>query len=61
MGTNLQLSSAYHPQTDGQTEVEHRSIGNLLRCVIKDHELAWDWILPLVEFALFSAKNRTTG
>ena len=46
LGTNLSYGSAYHPQTDWQTEVVNRSLGNLLRCLTKQYSQTWDTILP---------------
>ncbi|CAM8905489.1 unnamed protein product [Rhodiola kirilowii] len=61
VNTQLSFSSAYHPQTDGQTEVVNHSLGNLLRCLVGDHPKAWDQRLPQAEFAHNHAVNRTTG
>lgn len=61
MGTKLRFSSAYHPQTDGQTEVVNRSLGNLLRCLVGEHIKAWDTMLLTAEFAYNSSVNRSIG
>ncbi|PKU83407.1 RNA-directed DNA polymerase [Dendrobium catenatum] len=59
--TELNLSSAYHPQTDGQTEVVNRTLGNMLRCLVQDHPKKWEEVLSQAEFAFNSMPNRSTG
>ena len=61
MGTKLKYSTASHPQTDGQTEVTNRTLGTLLRALIKTNSKAWDLLLPHAEFAYNMAPSRTTG
>ncbi|GKA28425.1 putative reverse transcriptase domain-containing protein [Tanacetum coccineum] len=61
VNTQLNFSSAYHPQTDGQTEVVNRSLSNLLRCLVGDHVKAWDQKLCQSEFAYNHAVNRSIG
>lgn len=61
LGTNVCLSQAYHRQSDGQTEVINRSLGNLLRCLTQEHGSSWDSILAQAEFAYNDSVNRSTG
>ena len=61
VNTQLNFSSAYHPQTDGQTEVVNRSLGNLLKCLAGEHVKSWDQKLCQAEFAHNHAVNRSTG
>ncbi|KAE8729552.1 hypothetical protein F3Y22_tig00003518pilonHSYRG00008 [Hibiscus syriacus] len=61
LGMQLNFSSAYHPQTDDQTEVVNRSLGNLLRCLAGTKLKQWDLALPQAEFSYNRSKNRTTG
>jgi hypothetical protein len=46
LGTNLEFSSAYHSQMNGQTEVVNKSLGDLLRILVIEHQSQWDNILP---------------
>jgi hypothetical protein len=61
LGTNLAFSSSYHPQTDGQTEVVNKSLGDLLRSLVTEHHSSWDNILPQAEFAYNDSVNRSIG
>ena len=51
LGTRLAFSSAYHPQTDGQTERVNQILEDMLRACCIDYKTSWYEILPLVEFA----------
>jgi hypothetical protein len=50
VGVMLRMSTTFHSQTDGQTEVVNKIIAMYLRCVTGDRPRAWlDW-LPWVEY-----------
>ena len=51
MGTSLSLSSAFHPQTDGQTERVNQVMEDMLRACVIDFESTWETHMPLIEFA----------
>ena len=60
MGTQLKFSTSCHPQTDGQTEVTNRTLGTLLRVLVKKNIKSWDDMLPHAEFAFNRAPNKAT-
>ncbi|KZV53065.1 hypothetical protein F511_03978 [Dorcoceras hygrometricum] len=51
LGTKLTFSTAFHPQTDGQSERVIKILEDLLRACVLDYSDSWDTKLPLVEFA----------
>jgi len=61
LGTKLKLSSAYHPQTDGQTERTIQSLEDLLRACVLDHKGSWDELLPLIEFTYNNSFHASIG
>ncbi|GKC67222.1 putative reverse transcriptase domain-containing protein [Tanacetum coccineum] len=49
--TQLDMSTAYHPETDGQSERTIQTLEDMLRACVIDFEKGWDKHLPLVEFS----------
>ena len=61
LGTKLQMSTAYHPQTDGLTERANQTIEQMLRAYVNEEQDNWDDCLDLVEFAYNNARQASTG
>ncbi|GKD05730.1 putative reverse transcriptase domain-containing protein [Tanacetum coccineum] len=51
LGTNLDMSTAYHPQTDGQSERTIQTLKDMLHACVIDFGKGWVNHLPLVEFS----------
>ncbi|GJU74115.1 putative reverse transcriptase domain-containing protein [Tanacetum coccineum] len=51
LGTRLDMSTVYHPQTDGQSDHTIQTLEDLLRACVLDFRGSWDVHLPLVEFS----------
>ena len=60
LGTKLAPSSAYHPQTDGQTEIANRKVEEMIRAFANYRKDNWDKHLIDFEVAYNSAINSTT-
>ena len=55
------MSTADHPQTDGQTERVNRVVEDILRSVCADTPKRWSSMLPVAEFALNNSVHASTG
>ena len=61
LGTTLTMSTAYHPQTDGQTERSNRTLEELLRSRINFQQTDWDEHLAAAELAVNNSIQASTG
>ncbi|MCO5551159.1 hypothetical protein L7F22_004656 [Adiantum nelumboides] len=55
------VSSSFHPQTDGQSEIANSVVLDLLKSYISDQKTQWERYLPLVEFAYNNTIHSSTG
>ena len=61
LGTKLAMSTAYHPQTDGQTERANRTLEEMLRAYVNFQHTDWDEHLSHLEIAYNNSKQASTG
>ncbi len=61
LGIKRKLSTAFHPQTDGQTKKQNNTIEAYLRAFVNWEQDKWARLLLMAEFAYNNAKNASTG
>ncbi|GKC90111.1 putative reverse transcriptase domain-containing protein [Tanacetum coccineum] len=61
LGTQLNMSTTYHPQTDGQSERTIQTLKDMLHACVIDFEKVWDKHLPLVEFSYNNSYHTDTS
>ncbi|GJV68363.1 putative reverse transcriptase domain-containing protein [Tanacetum coccineum] len=60
LGTSLDISTAYHPETDGQSERTIQTLEDMLRACVIDLGNSWINHLPLVEFSYNNSYHAST-
>ena len=61
MGTKLHFSTAFHPQTDGQSERTIQTLEDMLRACVMEFKGSWDNYLSLIEFAYNNSYQSSIG
>ncbi|GKD19870.1 putative reverse transcriptase domain-containing protein [Tanacetum coccineum] len=59
LGTKLNMSTTYHPETDGQSERTIQTLKDMLRACVMDFGGSWDTHLPLVEFSYNNSYHKS--
>ncbi|GJV58151.1 putative reverse transcriptase domain-containing protein [Tanacetum coccineum] len=59
LGTRLDMSNAYHPQTDRQSERTIQTLKDMLRACVIDFGNGWDRHLPLIEFSYNNSYHKS--
>lgn len=59
--TKLDMSTSYHPESDGQTERANRTLEDMLRAYVSSSQDDWDELLPLMEMAYNASIQASTG
>ncbi|KAH9671844.1 Endonuclease [Citrus sinensis] len=61
LGTKLRFSTAFHPQTDGQSERTIQTLEDMLRACVLDLSGGWEQHLMLIEFAYNNSFHSSIG
>ena len=61
IGTKLKFSTAFHPQTDGQTERTIHTLEDMIHTCVMEFKGAWNKYLPLIEFSYNNSFQATIG
>lgn len=61
MGTNLNFSITYHPETDGQTKSMSEVLEDMLCMYVLDHQVRWEEYLHLVKIAYNNGHHTSLG
>ena len=61
LGADVRYSTAFHPQTDGQSEVTIRVMENFLRPYVERYPSSWSTQLSIAEFSANNVVNASTG
>lgn len=60
-GTTLTMNTAYHPQTDGQSEALNKCVEQYLRCFVADTPTKWVAMLPWAEYWYNTSYQSSAG